>query len=255
VSESLGDVALVTGGATGIGRATCERLVAQGVGVVFIGYAHSAEAAEQLAGELNALGARAIPVQADIASERDVTAMLARVSEEAGRLDHLVNNAGVTELIPFDDFDSATPEIWDRLWRTNVVGTFLCSRAAAPMLRESHGSIVNMGSISGRRAVGSSIPYSTTKAAVAQLTRALAVALAPEVRVNSVAAGTVRTGWHDRLVGAEKAAEKAQAEGTQVPLGRVAGPEDIAETIVALLGMRFVTGEEILADGGKGLRY
>jgi NAD(P)-dependent dehydrogenase (short-subunit alcohol dehydrogenase family) len=252
---AAGRVALVTGGATGIGRATCRALVAGGAEVIFINYATSADAAEELATELRALGAIAVPVQADIADPDGPAALIERVADEAGALDHLVNNAGVTELIPFTDLDAVTPEVWWRLWQTNVMGTFACCRAAAPLLRASRGSIVNVSSISARRGVGSSIPYGATKAAVSQLTRSLAVALAPEVRVNAISAGTVRTGWHDRLVGPETMAARAEAEGSVVPLGRIAEPEDIADAIVGLLTSPFVTGEDLLADGGKSLLY
>ena len=123
------------------------------------------------------------------------------------------------------------------------------------MLQETSGAIVNVASISGYRGVGSSIPYAASKAGVLQLTRSLAMSLAPKVRVNSVSAGTVLTSWHERLVGAEVFADRAQAEAELVPLGRLAGPEDIAEGIVALLTLGFVTGQDLLIDGGKSLRY
>ncbi|MFT4028750.1 MAG: SDR family oxidoreductase [Protaetiibacter sp.] len=251
----IGPVALVTGGGTGIGRAVAERLVAAGAERVYLNYSRSADAAEEVADALRARGAEVSAIRADIADAAAVRGMLARIEAEAGRLDHLVNNAGVTELIPFPDLDAVTAEVWERLWRVNVLGTFEVTRAAAGLLRAAEGSVVNIASIAGRRAVGSSLPYGVTKAAVVQLTRSLAVALAPRVRVNAISAGTVRTGWHDRLVGEEAARKKAEAEATVVPLGRLADAGDIAEAVVAVLGLGFTTGEDILVDGGKGLLY
>lgn len=166
-----------------------------------------------------------------------------------------MNNAGITELIPFADLDKVTEDIWERLLATNLMGAFWCCRAAAPMLQESSGAIVNVASIAGYRGVGSSIPYGVSKAGVLQLTRSLAVSLAPEVRVNSVSAGTVVTSWHERLVGAEVFAGRAKEEAELVPVGRLAGPGGIAEGIVALLTLGFVTRQDLLIDGGKSLRY
>lgn len=255
MSPGIGPVALVTGGGTGIGRAICERLAAGGAKAVFINYSQSGNAAAEVAASIQANGATGVPVHADITDPSAVRAMVARVAEEAGRLDHLVNNAGTTELVPFDDLDAITAEVWDRTWRTNVLGTFEVSRAAAPLLRAASGSIVNIGSVAGRRAVGSSIPYGVTKAGVGQLTRALATALAPEVRVNCVSAGTVTTRWHQRLLGSGTFERRALQEAQVVPLRRLAGPNDIAESVVALLGMPFVTGEDLWVDGGKSLLY
>src|SRR5690606_32994458 len=119
----------------------------------------------------------------------------------------------------------------------------------------TRGSIVNVASISGHRAIGSSIPYGVSKAGLVQLTRSLALALSPEVRVNSVSPGTVSSEWHDRLMGAEWAAESRAAEGGRTPLGSVASPEDVGDMIVNLLAARLVTGEDVIVDGGKHLRY
>ncbi|PZQ90542.1 MAG: hypothetical protein DI534_04880 [Leifsonia xyli] len=253
--SGIGRVALVTGGGTGIGRAVVERLAAAGAERVYVNYARSASAAEEVVEALRASGVEAEAVRADVTDDDAIAAMMTRIDAEAGRLDHLVNNAGVTQLIPFPDLEAVDAAVWERLWRTNVIGTFSVTRAAAPLLRAARGSVVNIASIAGRRAVGSSVPYGVTKAAVVQLTRSLAVALAPEVRVNAVSAGTVRTGWHDRLVGEEAARARADAEGQLVPLKRVADADDIAEAVVSVLALGFATGEDILVDGGKSLLY
>lgn len=254
-SGGIGAVALVTGGGTGIGKAVSEQLVAAGAKRIYLTYSRSAAEAEATAEELRAAGAEAVAVQSDLADPAASRALAARIADEAGRLDHLVNNAGITELIPFDDLDAVTTEIWDRLLRTNVIGTFELTRAVGPLLKKAHGSVVNIASIAARRAVGSSIPYGVTKAAIVQLTRSFAVALAPEVRVNAVSAGTVRTRWHDQLVGPDVARERQRTEAETVPMKRLADADDIAASVVGLLAMPFVTGEDLLVDGGKGLKY
>jgi NAD(P)-dependent dehydrogenase (short-subunit alcohol dehydrogenase family) len=248
-------IALVTGGATGIGRAVCERLARDRVGTVLINYAHSEGAAHELAAALREGGTTAVPLHADISNQVAVEDMFGRVRDEFGGLDYLVNNAGATELIPFPDLAAVTSDTWARLLGTNLLGAFWCSRAAAPLLRERGGAIVNVASISGERAVGSSIPYGVSKAGVLQLTRSLAVALAPQIRVNSVSAGTVRSGWHEKLIGEEAFAARSQQEASVVPLGRLAVPDDIAAGVAAMLALDFVSGQDLLVDGGKSLLY
>ncbi|WP_210480958.1 SDR family NAD(P)-dependent oxidoreductase [Naasia sp. SYSU D00948] len=253
--DPAGRVALVTGGGTGIGRAVCERLAGGVAGGIVIAFSRSGGEATQLAARLSSQGVRAVARQADVSDRKQVEDLISAVEAEFGRLDYLVNNAGRTRLIPFADLDAATEEIWTEILGTNLMGTFWCSRAAAALLRRSRGAIVNIASISGTRAVGSSLPYGVSKAAVLQLTRSLAAALAPDVRVNSVSAGTVRSGWHEKLIGDEAFAEKSEREAAVVPLQRLAAPADIAEAVVAMLTTSFVTGQDLLVDGGKGLLY
>lgn len=251
-----GKVALVTGGATGIGRATCLELARRGVGRIQVGYGSSTVAADELCAELSELGATAGAIRIEVSDRDHVRQACDAMLAEVGGLDILVNNAGTTVAKPFDDLASITPDLWQQLLEVNVMGAFWLCQALEKPLRERRGSIVNVTSIAGTRAVGSSLPYGVTKAALAQLTRGLAVGMAPEVRVNAVAPGTVASGWHERLVGAEAFEQKAAAEAGQVPLGRVASADDIAEVIASLaLSLDFVTGQEIIADGGKALRY
>lgn len=254
--SAAGRVALVTGGATGIGRATCLELARRGIAEIHIGYSRSGQAAEDLAVELRALGATAYPLRVDVADRDAVVRAAAHLVETSGGLDVLVNSAATTVKIDFADLDAVTPELWDELLGVNVLGTFWVCQAFAESLKERHGSIVNVTSISATRVVGSSLPYSVSKAALAQLTRALAVALAPTVRVNAVAPGTVISGWHERLVGAENARRNFEAEADHVPLGRLADAGDIGKAVATVaLDLEFVTGQEIIADGGKALRY
>jgi len=253
--DNSGRVALVTGGATGIGRAVCEALVEAGVGTVIVNYSKSADAAAEVVAALESRGATAVAIQADIADVASVETMVAQVGDQFGRLDYLVNNAGITKLVPFAKLDDATPDLWSALIDTNLLGAFWCSRAASTMLHANAGAIVNIASIAGTRAVGSSLPYGVSKAALLQLTRSLAIALAPGIRVNAVSAGTVRSSWHEKLIGADAFEDKVLAESEVVPLKRLASPDDIAQAVVALLMLDFVTGENLLVDGGKSLLY
>lgn len=251
-----GRVALVTGGATGIGRATCLELARRGVTEIHIGYSRSADAAETLVAELRELGASGRLLQIDVSDRDAVDRAASRLIEASGGLDILVNSAGVTKKIEFSDLEAITPDVWNEILGTNLLGAFWVCQAFAESLRERGGSIVNVSSISATRVVGSSLPYSVSKAALSQMTRALAVALAPSVRVNAVVPGTVLSGWHERLVGSEKATANFEAEAQLVPMGRLATAGDIAEAIAALaLDLGFATGQEIIVDGGKALRY
>jgi 3-oxoacyl-[acyl-carrier protein] reductase len=250
-----GRVAIVTGGGTGIGRAICEALVRAGTHGLVVNYSRSSEAAEATAAQLRAAGTDAVAVRADVTDEAAVARMVATVVDTWGRLDVLVNNAGITRFIPFADLDAATDDVWDELLATNLKGSFRCARLAAPHLRRQRGAIINVGSTAGLRGSGSSLPYAVSKAAVHHLTRTLAVALAPEVRVNAIAPGTVATNWYRGRFGDEKAdaAERAAAEAT--PLRGVATAGDCAAAAVGLLASDWVTGQVLVVDGGKHLNY
>ncbi|QOR70079.1 SDR family oxidoreductase [Ruania alkalisoli] len=251
-----GRVALVTGGATGIGRATCLELARRGIEEIHIGHSRSAEAAEELVTELQALGATAHPLHIEVSDRDAVNRATSQLLQTSGGLDVLVNSAGTTQKIEFADLDAITPQLWDDLLGVNLLGAFWVCQAFAESLKERGGTIVNVTSISGTRVVGSSLPYGVSKAALAQMTRALALALAPTVRVNAIAPGTVISGWHERLVGADAAQSNFEAEADLVPLQRLAGAVDIGRAIVTVaLDLTFVTGQEIIADGGKALRY
>jgi 3-oxoacyl-[acyl-carrier protein] reductase len=220
-----------------------------------VNYSRSADSAEETARNLRALGSDAISCKADVTDEKAVASMVEAAVERWGRLDVLVNNAGRTRFIPFPDLDAVTDEVWDELLGVNLTGPFRCARLAAPHLRRQRGAIVNIGSTAGLRASGSSLPYGVSKAALHQLTRGLAVALAPDVRVNTVAPGVVATDWFRRRFGDEEteAIETGIGEGT--PLGGVASPEHCAEAVMALLSSDWVTGDLLVVDGGKQLTY
>lgn len=248
-------VALVTGGATGIGRATVLALAQAGAAGVVINYRSSKKEAAQLATEVRAVGAEALSICADVKSDDEVRRMIRQVEKQFGRLDVLVNNAGVTHWVEISDLERLTDAMWDDILDTNLKGAFRCVRAAAPLLSKTQGMVVNVSSISGivAPATISSLAYGTAKAALIYLTRGLAVALAPEVRVNAVAPAFTDTKWMQERYGKEYERVVAQASG-QIPLRRIAKPEEVAAAVVGLVtGGDFVTGQTLIVDGGLSL--
>jgi 3-oxoacyl-[acyl-carrier protein] reductase len=238
-------VALVTGSATGIGRAVAVRLAQQGLAVA-VNYSRSEVEANETLAEVHGAGVPGILCRCSVADEPGVKAMLGRCKDELGGLDVLVNNAGTTRFIDHTNLDALTDEVWDEILGVNLKGTFFCCREALPLLQERNGSIVNITSVAGLQGHGSSIPYAASKAAVNSLTKSLARAFAPQVRVNAVAPGPVLTRWladHMDLV----------ARSLEVtPMRRAAVPEDIADVAVFLaLGTTLMTGQVVVVDGGR----
>lgn len=242
--------ALVTGGATGIGRATVLALARAGHDVA-INYGSSASAARETAREAEAAGARTLLVQADVSDEQAVRAMIANVDEHFGRLDALVNNAGTTAPWTPRKLETLDLADWDRVFAVNVRGLFQVTRAALPLLdRGEAPAIVNTASIVGLRPGPQPLPYAASKAAVVNLTKTLAWNLGPRIRVNAVAPGWMEGDWMERMLG-EKYRPLMDARAKATPLRRCVTAEDVADTIVVLLqGMRFVTGEIVVVDGG-----
>jgi 3-oxoacyl-[acyl-carrier protein] reductase len=240
-------VAIVTGGGTGIGRATCLKLAKEGCAVAVV-YSRSRVEALETADGITARGGEAIAIEANVSRDFEVSKMVDTVAEKWGRITYLVNNAGITNQLPFDDLSLVTDEVWNDLLSVNLKGTFNCCRAAAPhMLCVQGGAIVNVGSIAGETGYGSSLPYAVSKAAVHGLTRSLARALAPHIRVNCIAPGAVDTRW---WLGYE---EKMRRLSGQLPLQRISTPEDIAESIMFLLTARSMTGQIVRAENGQTL--
>ena len=167
-----------------------------------------------------------------------------------GRLDALVNNAGITTHVKPSDFEAMTAEEWDRIFAVNVRGIFQVTRAAVPLLKVARGSIVNTASIVGLRPGPQPLPYAASKAAVVSLTKLLALNLAPEIRVNAVAPGWIEGEWMERML-KDKYEELFARRAKSTPLRRCATPDDVAEVIVNLLTRnRFVNGEIVVVDGG-----
>jgi 3-oxoacyl-[acyl-carrier protein] reductase len=243
-------VALVTGSATGIGRSAAIALANHGYDVV-VNFSRSADAANLTAQQCEAAGARTLLCRCDVSDDDGVRAMLAATEKEFGRLDVLINNAGTTVDIEPKNFDAMTVEEWNRVFNVNVLGLFLVTRAAAPLLKKSpNGCIVNTCSIAGLRPSAQPLPYAASKAAVANLTKTLANALGPQIRVNAVAPGWIEGDWMKRTL-AENYEGLMARRAKYTPLRRCCTEEDVADSMLSLiLSNRFVTGEIIIVDGG-----
>ncbi|HEY7165190.1 MAG TPA: SDR family oxidoreductase [Candidatus Binatia bacterium] len=253
--ELSGRVALVTGGAGGIGGAVVSRLAESGIGGVAVNYRKSAQAAEELAGGISRQGTRCIALKADVKNDSEVRAMIEQIRTEFGRLDIVVNNAGMTRWVKLSDLEALTDEVWDEILDINVKGAFRCTRAASAMLAENKGMVVNVSSVSGviAPATMSSLAYGTAKAALIHMTKALAVALAPDVRVNCVAPAFTDTPWMSQHYGENYQQVIAKASESY-PLRRIASSDEVAAAIVGLItGGDFVTGQTLIIDGGLTL--
>jgi 3-oxoacyl-[acyl-carrier protein] reductase len=253
--ELQGRVALVTGGAGGIGGAIVRSLAKAGISGIAVNYRKSSKAAEELVADLERAGVKAIAVQADVQSDAQIRGMIQQIGGQFRRLDILVNNAGVTHWVNLADLEGVTDKIWDEIFDVNVKGAFRCVRAAAPMLAQHQGMVVNVSSISGVLAPPtlSSLPYGTAKAALIYLTKGLAAALAPRVRVNCVAPAFTDTPWMSEHFGAEYPQAIAKASAG-FPLQRIATADEVAGAILGLItGGDFVTGQTLIVDGGLSL--
>lgn len=240
-------VALVTGSSSGVGEGIARRLAEDGFRIV-VHSRVSVERGRRIAGELGGHY-----LQADLADENEAHGLVSECVDAMGRLDVLVNNAGISAVIPHDDLVAATPAIWRELMEVNLIAPWILITAAVPHLRVSAAAggpaaIVNITSHAGVRPKGASIPYAATKAALGHVTKLLASALGPEVRVNAIAPGLVDTplsaGW-------ETVKEHWR---TGSPMRRAARPADVADLASALISNRYLTGEVVVLDGGMNLR-
>jgi 3-oxoacyl-[acyl-carrier protein] reductase len=245
-----GKVAIVTGAAVGIGRSIAVAYGREGARVV-VNYSKSQREAEETARQVRQAGGEPLLIQADVAQDRQVRAMVDQTLSRFGRVDILVNNAGITAFVDFQDLEGLTDDVWDRLYGVNVKGTFFCCRAVVPaMRRQGHGRIINIASVAGISPQGSSIAYSTSKAAVIHLSKCLARTLGPEIRLNVIAPGfIVETRWNEGRPNLDATIQKA---GQVAPLKRVGKPEDIAEAALFLATHGdFMTGDVMVVDGGR----
>jgi len=243
-------VALVTGASTGIGRSAAIALAKNGYDVV-INFSRSEDAAKVTARDAEATGARTLLFRCDVSDDTCVRAMIAAVEKEFGRLDVLINNAGTTVDVEPKNLEGMTVEDWNRVFNVNVLGLFLVTRAAVPLLKKSsNGSIVNTCSIAGVRPSAQPLPYAASKAAVANLTKTLANALGPQIRVNAVAPGWVEGEWMQKTLGENYEGLFAR-RAKYTPLKRCCTTDDVADSMLSLiLHNRFVTGEILIVDGG-----
>jgi Dehydrogenases with different specificities (related to short-chain alcohol dehydrogenases) len=241
--------ALVTGGATGIGRSAVLALARAGFDVA-VNFSSSETAARETVAEAEKLGARTLLVRCDVSDEKGVRAMLRAVEEKFQRLDVLVNNAGTTASWKPRDLETLSLDEWDRVFAVNVRGLFQVTRAAVPLLKKSQGCVINTASIVGLRPGPQPLPYAASKAAVVNLTKTLAWNLGPEIRVNAVAPGWMEGDWMKRML-KDKYADLMEKRAKATPLKRVVTADDVAETMISLIqSNRFVTGEIVVIDGG-----
>ena len=239
-----GRVALVTGGGTGLGRAISHELAGRGAKLAIV-YSRSEHEAVTTVGELRDAGTDAEAFQADVADGEAVRGMMARVLDRFGQVDVVINDAGTTKFVPFQDMEGVGDDDWDRIMGVNAKGPWLVARAAAASLKERQGSIVNIASTAAFIPRGSSLAYCVSKAAMVHLTTCLAIALAPEVRVNCVAPGLFLTRWN-----AGFSPDQIQAIEKRTPLGKTIALEDLARMTVEVAINDGMTGETVVVDGG-----
>jgi 3-oxoacyl-[acyl-carrier protein] reductase len=248
MSDLHGKVAVVTGASKGIGAAIAKALSAAGAAVV-VNYSSSKEGAERVVAEIAAKGGKAVAIQADVTKPAEVTRLFDETKKAFGRLDVLVNNAGIYKFVPLEQI---TAEEYRRQFDINVLGTLLATKEAAKHFGPDGGSVINLSSVVSENAIATASIYSATKAAVDSITRVLAAELGPrKIRVNAIAPGVVETeGTHTAgMIGSDF--EKAAVAST--PLGRVGQPDDIARVAVFLASgdSGWITGERLLTSGGR----
>jgi NAD(P)-dependent dehydrogenase (short-subunit alcohol dehydrogenase family) len=236
-----GRVALVTGAAKRIGRAVALRLATEGADVV-IHYNRSKSESDAAVTEIAKLGRNGVALQADLCSVAEIKRLFQQAAERFGRLDILVNSAAN---FLHSELEQTSEELWDSALDTNLKAPFFCAQAAAPLLKQSRGIIINFADIGGILAWPGYIPHCASKAGVIMLTKCLAKALAPEVRVNAIAPGTITMSddpseWETDFI-------------RRAPLRRTGTPEDIADAVSFLIHSKFLTGQTLVLDGGRTL--
>ncbi len=243
-------VVLVTGGATGVGRACALRFAKLGFDCA-INYSRSEAEAVATAAEVAGLGGDAARYRADVSDEGQVREMMQGIDQRFGRLDVLVNNAAVTEFIPLEDLDAMQSEAWDKILGVNLKGAFFCVKWACALLKKSpRAAIVNVSSVAGTTGRGSCIAYAASKGALNTMTKSLARALAPQIRVNAVLPGPIDSRWIR-----EGANDWDLEEMTKhLPIPRPSTPDDIAAGVLFLaVETSMTTGQLLVIDGGQTL--
>jgi 3-oxoacyl-[acyl-carrier protein] reductase len=250
MSRLKGKVAVVTGASKGIGAAIAKQLAADGARVV-VNYASSRQGAEKVVAEIAKSGGEAIAIGGSVANEADIDRLFAETTKAFGKVDVLVNNAGVYAFGPFEQF---TADEYKRQYDTNVLGLLLATKAALPHFPVEGGSVVNISSVASTSAPAGGSIYSSTKGAVDTITKSLAKELGPrKIRVNAINPGFVVTEGTHSVGFANGDFEKQMVAET--PLGRAGQPEDIALPVAFLASdeARWITGETIFVSGGAGI--
>jgi 3-oxoacyl-[acyl-carrier protein] reductase len=247
MSKLSGKVAVVTGASKGIGADIAKGLAKEGASVI-VNYAASKEGAEKVVAEITKAGGKAVAVQGDVANEADVNRLFEETRKAFGKLDVLVNNAGVYQFSPIEEF---SPELYSRLFNTNVLGTLLATREAVKLFGDNGGSIINIGSAVTELHPPTSAVYTGTKGAIDSITAVLSKELGPKkIRVNALNPGMIETeGVHSAGFIGSDFQKSIEAEA---PLGRIGQPNDVTPVAVFLASddSGWVTGETIVASGG-----
>jgi len=241
IATLAGQVALVTGSAKRLGRAIALHLAAEGADVI-VHYHHSRDDAEEVVAEIRNLFRRSASLAADLAKKSEIDQLFAQAQKQFGRLDILVNNASN---FLHTDFQATTEESWDASLDVNLKAPFFCSQAAAPMLKANRGCIINLSDIGGLLGWPGYIPHCVSKAGILMLTRALAKELAPDVRVNAIAPGTISMpgdppDWEPEYI-------------KRAPLRRTGSTADVTAAVSFLVNSPFITGQVLVLDGGRTL--
>lgn len=246
-------VALITGSGTGVGAATALLLAERGYNIV-INYSRSETEAKASQAACQNAGADTLLMQGDVANDAECKALTQATIDRWGRIDALVNNAGISTFTGAANWDVLDMDTFSRIYAVNTVGAFQMVRACAPHLKLQKGSVVNVSSIAGSLGIGSSVPYIASKGALNSMTLYLARALAPDIRVNAVCPGLITSRWFVEGLGQEGFDKVKAITESIAPLERASTPEDVAEAIVWLTtGARTMTGELLLLDGGVHL--
>jgi 3-oxoacyl-[acyl-carrier protein] reductase len=241
-----GKVVLITGGGTGLGKEIALQLAREGMNVA-VNYSRSQQDAEETVAELQSLGVKAQAIKADVGKPAEAKRLVEETAEIFGKLDLLINNAGTTRFVAMSNLDGLNEEDWDDILNVNTKAPFFTAQAAAPIMRKNGGGqIINTTSVAGFHALGSSLAYCVSKAGMNHLTKCLAVALGPDIRVNAVAPGLLLTRW-----GVRHGPEVIQKLNDATPLKKAVSLEDCAAAYVMLAKNECMTGEIIVVDSGR----
>jgi 3-oxoacyl-[acyl-carrier protein] reductase len=247
-------VGIVTGSSSGVGAATARLLASKGCNVV-VNYSRSADAAQKVAAECEAMGVEVLCCQANVAEDEDCRRMVDATMDKWGKINALINNAGTTTFVPHENLDGLSKQDFFDLYGVNVVGPYQMTRAAEAGMRKSgNAAIVNVDSVAGIYGIGSSIAYAASKGALLTMTKSLARVLGPEIRVNAVCPGFIQGDWLSEGLGKE-AYEKSKAYlENRAPLQLTCSPETVAESILQFVEVHSViTGQHVVLDGGNHL--
>ncbi|MFN3231762.1 MAG: SDR family NAD(P)-dependent oxidoreductase [Alphaproteobacteria bacterium] len=252
--DAAGKVAIVTGSATGVGAEVARQLAERGCNVV-INYTKSEAEAKEAAAACEALGVQVHLCQADVSKDEDCRRMAQEALDKWGRIDVLVNNAGTSKFVAHDDLEGLTADDFQWIYAVNVIGPYQMTRAVTPAMKaQGKGSVVMVSSIAGLQGIGSSIAYAASKGALNTMTKSLARALGPEIRVNTVCPGFIDTRWLRGGLGEERFEALKEGVKRSTALNAASTPVEVAEPILYFaLGAQHTTGDIIIIDAGTHL--